>query len=64
MKKSGGRALFMYGPDYRQGAEREPEGNTRMGYARDEKGTTAVKSDVAFLAGYISPEFKPRNNRV
>lgn len=35
----------------------------RMGYARNEKGTIAMKSGGTFLAGYTSPEFKPRINR-
>ena len=33
-----------------------------MGYARDDKRTIAVKSGGTFLAGYRSPEFKPRIN--
>lgn len=36
--------------------------DTRMGYARNEKGIIAVKSGRAFLAGYTSSEFKPRIN--
>lgn len=49
------------------GAVKDQKGNQkadiRMGYARNEKGTIAVKSGGAFLAGYTSPEFKPRINR-
>lgn len=36
--------------------------DARMGYVKDEKRTTAVKSVWAFLVGYTSLKFKPRNN--